>query len=260
MGILTADELAELVNRLADAPIRTVHLTVFGVGASRPGADWFLSLVAMDWKVDDHLQDGRLELLKPMTREAIHELQRQMPYKQDFEVRARMQEPTDEVGLFVELVGPSNELTAPERPPLSFEDDGLGLSVAYDYDLESWRGTAGWCGREVELSLDGDTDGPGEAVAVARRILGTKSSQQEWKRAAKDFAAKWLLDLQTDEWREEGKKPLTARGFKTKLKLQSLVASASGEVTFWFSDGGMFSGHSVRVKGHVESGLAEAEI
>ena len=260
-----ADELRKTLAcapvTLANAPVRTVHLRVFGLGASRHGAHWQLSLSAKRWRVGEHEGEGRLWLVKPMSTEETRELGRQMPHEQHFEVRARMREPSDDVGLFVELIGPSTAMTTPEPPrPRFFEDEGLGLSVSYDDELEWWHGTLRWCGDDIELALRDGGDGPAETIEVIRRLAATQRAQREWTRSAKDCAADRLLDLHTDTWREKGRKPLTLRGFKTKLKLRTIVVSPSGELSFAFFDGGLFQGHSVRVQAHVDTGMTGAEI
>jgi hypothetical protein len=69
-----------------------------------------------------------------------------------------------------------------------------------------------------------------------------------------------LLSVRNHFWLDAGESPDTAESFKQKITLQSITFDVDGEFTFWFKDGGLFSGHSVTVTGNLTNGPVKAEM
>ena len=82
----------------------------------------------------------------------------------------------------------------------------------------------------------------------------------EWDRRVREYAAGELLDLAND-WAENAEAgEVTKERFMERMEPESIEIRGDGSFEFWFSDGDMFYGHSIRVSGDLENGPDEAQM
>ena len=76
------------------------------------------------------------------------------------------------------------------------------------------------------------------------------------------IAADELLELANDwsqDMDEDGETPtITREQFMERMELESIEIGGDGSFTFWFGDGDLFYGHSIRVSGDLENGPNDA--
>ncbi|MCA9608003.1 MAG: DUF2262 domain-containing protein [Myxococcales bacterium] len=114
--------------------------------------------------------------------------------------------------------------------------------LLHDDRLGAWTGRATWDGSEVELFVRGSLELDEEAFdRTADRLVSVSNAE------LRTYAAAELLDVHNDDWSDDGDPPLDAATIAARLRPQSLTVAEEGTVTVFFSDGGLFSGHSVVV-------------
>lgn len=132
-----------------------------------------------------------------------------------------------------------------------------------------FAGVVDWCGREVMVQLEIDTDAAegAETCAVALARL-----QHDYADAAaidarwRAFAAAKLTDL-ANEWREQehdddgaAPTPITTEGFAQRIHLSELSVAADGAVTPYYDDDRMFWGHVILLDVESDGSMTDAYI
>lgn len=139
--------------------------------------------------------------------------------------------------------GPPPETRKPSgTPPLI--DELLG-TLDWDDNLKWYGGNVSVADALFEISLN-----PEEGTDVTKALQRAKQVVNEFERyqnLASDHAVTSLLGMKNSDWLEDGEKKVSAEEFKARIKLQSINVEPNGEVTFWYSDGDLFLGHSIQV-------------
>lgn len=148
-------------------------------------------------------------------------------------------------------------ILAEQIRPVSFEDERFG-SFVLRRSVNWFETAAEWCGSEITLTMDQEQERQG-CLQTACALF---DAQPDWDGALRAFAADCLLEqanqpVQTQEDADEFQ-PVSREEFIRQLEPESLEVCADGGFTFWFADGGLFWGRSVRVTGTVEQGPTEA--
>ena len=148
------------------------------------------------------------------------------------------------------------------KKPVTLEAEGLG-TFTLDRRVKWFEAEVDWLGQDVRLEYD---QGPEEdmkaAQAQAKALL---AGAADWDRRVRERAADELLELAND-WSQEiededgGAKPVTREQFMERMELESIEIGGDGSFTFWFGDGDLFYGHSIRVSGDLENGPDEASM
>ena len=73
---------------------------------------------------------------------------------------------------------------------------------------------------------------------------------------------KELLETKNAVWLCEGESTLSAQAFSSRMELLSIHISFDGEgvFAFWYSDGDMFRGHSIKISGNLEDGPSRVDL
>ena len=139
-----------------------------------------------------------------------------------------------------------------------------GLRLQQEPDERGWyHGTAEWAGRTIRVKIIPDQPDErtvADAAAFARRIV---AALDDHDRRARDAAALALLDTYNDNWRDDddddddddderigpggSAPPLSAAAFVQRLTLYALNVANNESADLFYSDDGMFGGHSVVV-------------
>ena len=128
-----------------------------------------------------------------------------------------------------------------KRPPL--EDEVLGR-LAWDRHLKWWMGEVEFApGHTIELSASPDRETGEFPIEPARQVYARVRAEDERYRRE---SARWLLEVYNDFWKERGR-DLTTAGYVKRLRLTAVELRADGTARLWYSDGGLFRGHSISV-------------
>ena len=142
-----------------------------------------------------------------------------------------------------------------QKKPVTFDEDGLG-AFTLNRQVDWFEAEVDWLGTAISLVFDREED-RADCVKNAKALL---AGAEDWDRRVREYAAGELLDLANDwaENAEEGE--VTGEQFMERMELESIEIRGDGSFEFWFSDGDMFYGHSIRVSGDLENGPDEAQM
>ena len=151
-----------------------------------------------------------------------------------------------------ELLAYARELQA----PVTFEDEQFG-TFTLNKRINQFRATAQWLGSPVHLvTAAADAQDLAKALAVARRLW---ANQDDWQRRVGEYAVQELLALKNDSWLNEDESAVTPEQFIARMKTETIDVGPYG-FEFWHTDGGMFGGHSIYVRGGIDEGPDAASI
>lgn len=141
--------------------------------------------------------------------------------------------------------------------PVTLEDKKFG-TFTLDRNLGWYTVQTKFQRRKVTLHLSAREQADADAaVRVAHALFGSASA---WSKRILGYAADQLLSIKNEDWLDSDESRLTARQFKVKLALESVVVSADENFTFWYSDGDMFGGHGIEISGTLSDGPTDASI
>jgi hypothetical protein len=140
------------------------------------------------------------------------------------------------------------------QEPVTFKDSQFGL-FTLDRRIDWYAAVTDWGGTRVRLTIPAAE--AADALTVAR---GLWAAQAEWQRRITDYAIKYLLDLKNDAWLQEGEAEVDAKEFAKRMALETISIEADGSFEFWYGDGELFWGHSIKVGGNLAAGPNDAGI
>lgn len=157
------------------------------------------------------------------------------------------------------LIAAADPLLNP--PPL---DDPEFGTFTPDRQFPHWlRQRRDWLGREVNVTLQLDYDGP-PAPDARQRALGHLRSvwehREEWDARLREAIAADYYDIWRDNWRDESEPEIDRETFKTRFLLDDASVSPGASLTFTYSDGELFWGHAMAVHYDPETGELHAEM
>jgi len=261
-----------LLERLKEQPL----LEVIGVvGANGPSGShlfgellWTLQLSFECWKFPGaELQTKPLQLIQQVAEQEVQRIQVRIAPYSVWRVRAHVSDRVADEGtpnaLLVDLIGPDEEdvelINTARRlqEPVSFEDHQFGV-FTLDPRVNWFESRAAWNEEPISLTLCvSNQDDVIGALSTARELW---SRQREWHQQIVECCIRDLLALKNDSWLEPGEHEISADGFRQKLCLKTIAVGADSSFDFWFDDGGLFFGHSIRVRGNLSEGPDGAEI
>lgn len=258
--------------RLAKLPIREIVGVVdaSAVSGSLPRGQtlWTLRFDFSAWKFPaQNSCDKPLRLSKQVSEDELRATQSAIKPYEILRVRVHIadsQSSNDEDGaLLVEIVGPDNsdpELTRASQKlqePVTFEDNQFGL-FCLDRAITTFEAATTWASMSMTLSLRVEKDlDAGAALETARALW---SAQADWDQRIVERAVHNLLEIKNDCWLDEGEDEISREQFVARMRLETVSVAAGGRFDFWFADGDLFWGHSIRVSGNLAEGPARAEI
>jgi len=151
------------------------------------------------------------------------------------------------------LIGIAEEL----KNPVIVYTERFG-DLALDRSVSWFEGEVKWNGEQVRINFNTDEDlDLSASLEVAEKLL---DEQEIWKQNVDEYAAKELLPLKNEHWRNESESAITVEQFKSRLSLVSISLNPDGSIEFWHDDGDLFWGHSIHVSGSLDEGLTHAGI
>jgi hypothetical protein len=261
----------QLLKQLAAAPLVDVLGVLWESGVSggwsRGDTLWTLLFGFVSWRIrGGPLRAQELIVRRKVREKEIQEYRKLVRPKVVTRIRARVVE--DSVfgrpeALLVRVVGRDTsdaELNAEVKrlqQPVRIKDGTFG-TFTLDRSVNWYEGRAVWNGRKVRLSLEAQKPADVErALEVARTLW---RAQKSWRAKVLAYAVKELLPLKNDNWLGDDERPLTAKQFQARMKLESVTVSPDGSFEFWHDDGGLFWGHSIQIMGSLAKGLTHAGI
>lgn len=260
-----------LLKQLAAAPLVDVLgvLSAGGVSGawSRGDTLWTLLFRFASWRArGGPLRTEELIVRRKVRKKEIERYRKLLKRNVVTRVRARVVESSASgrpQALLVRVVGQDNsdaELNAEVKRlqrPVRIKDKQFG-TFTLDRRLDWYEGRAAWNGRKVGLSLSARKPADVErALEVARALW---RAQKSWRAKVLAYAVRQLLPLKNDNWLGDDERPLTAKQFQARMKLESITVSPNGSFEFWHEDGGLFWGHSIQISGSLAKGLTHADI
>lgn len=149
-----------------------------------------------------------------------------------------------------------------QKKPESIFAENLGTFVL-NRQVKWFETEVDWLSGKIRLDFD---KGPVSEMKAAQDTARTLMSDQAgWDQRVRAFAADQLLE-QAIQWTADGEEDgevsaeLTREDFMSRLELDAVQTDHQGGFTFWFGDGDLFWGHSIRVSGTLSGGPAEAQM
>jgi hypothetical protein len=261
----------QLLKQLAAAPLVDVFgvLSASGVNGSWSQGDtlWTLLFGFASWRIrGGPLQTQELIVRRKVREKEIQKYRNLVKPKVVTRIRARVVE--DSVfgrpeALLVRVVGRDKSDAALNadvnrlQQPVRIKDKTFG-TFTLDRSVDGYEGRAAWNGQRVRLSLSAHEPADVErALQVARTLW---RAQKTWRAKVLAYAVKQLLPLKNDNWLGDDERPLTAKQFQARMKLESITVSPDGSFEFWHDDGDLFWGHSIQIMGSLAKGLYHADI
>ena len=148
-----------------------------------------------------------------------------------------------------------------KKPESTYVED-LGTFVL-NRQVGWYEAEVDWLDGTVRLDFDkGEPEAMKSAQDTARALL---SDARSWDQRVRAFAAGQLTDL-ANQWAQDGEEgdeapeEITSEDFMARMELDAIQVDNQGGFTFWFADGEMFWGHSIRVSGTLSGGPDEAQM
>ncbi len=143
------------------------------------------------------------------------------------------------------------------QEPVTFRDSQFGL-FTLDRRVNWYEARTKWGSLPVRLVIDAHKPKTMEkALTVARSLWACR---KEWQQRIAKYATEKLLPLKNESWLGEDETELTAREFAKRMAVETICVRANGSFEFWYSDGDLFWGHSIRVSGNLTGGPKHADI
>jgi len=261
----------KLLEQLASCPIADISGVVDAsgaVGAKGPGDDpWTVLFTFQAWRIEGQpLLSIGLTVRRVVRYEELDGFRALTAPYAVLRIRARLA--VDSVygcpqALLESVIGPDacdaelNAVAIELHRPVTYENRVLG-TFTLDRRVGWFSGQAYWMGNRVRLNLRAES--PQEAEAAAHTGEALLHESGIWTKRIRDHAVARLLTVKNDGWLEEGEKPLTADEFGDTMILETICVDPGGSFEFWYSDGGLFWGHAIVVRGDLAEGPRRADI
>jgi len=237
----------------------------FGGGKGRGETYWTASIALIAWREEGGpIHQGNWGLVTLADDKLLDYLRRAAPRDSVIQARVRQALKGDRfllVGM-PSLVG-DMELKAildEALKPVTFWEEGIG-TFTLDRSVNWFAAEADWLGEPIEIEF-GQDENRADCVMYARALL---EHQEEWDKKIRSFAARELLE-NARNWaedaseEEEDPEELTEEDFMERMEPQSIELREDGSFDFWFGDGDLFWGHSIRVSGSMDEGPTDADM
>jgi len=237
---------------------------------SRDDPFWTLQFRLAAWKyADGPVHHRELRLRKQVAEPEITAARELLRAYDVVHLRARVVEDSvfgSPQGLLVEIIGKHSSddelnINAQElQKPVTFHDNQFGL-FTLDRRIDWYEAQTTWNPTAVRLNLSmedyEDSNERLQMLSTARSLWG---SRETWTGRITNCAVAELLNLKNESWLGEDEQELSAEDFKGRMTLESITIYGDGRFEFWYNDGDLFLGHSIRVSGSLSNGPTDAGI
>lgn len=234
----------------------------FGGGKAPKHKYWTASIDLEAWKKPGEPMETGIKLLSMLADDKQLEKLRKHA-KPDSVIRAKVRCSLDGRRFMLTdtptaAKDPELEAYLAERlKPVYYQDKDLG-KFSLERTVDWFEKEIDWLGEKINLSFDkGEPEEMESCLKTAKDLL---SSQKEWDAKVRNRAVEDLLELKNDSWLDDDQEDVTAEEFSAVIGPDSLSVMPDGEFEFWFHDGDLFWGHSIRIEGTLDDGPSEAHI
>ena len=237
----------------------------FGGGKTAKEKLWRASIGLTAWMEEDSpdIHRGEFVLSTIADDRLLGVLQRRAPQDFIIKFKGRVSEDGKRL-LLLDLPEPGFDpdlkaILEEQKKPVTFWEEGLG-TFTLNRQVDWFETELDWLGTEISLTIDMEEDRE-EALQNAKTLL---ASAADWDKRVRAYAADELVSLANDwsqDMDEDGETPtITREQFMERMELESIEIGGDGSFTFWFGDGDLFYGHSIRVSGDLENGPDDASM
>ena len=237
----------------------------FGGGKTHGDELWTISIGLTAWMEEDSpdIHKGEFVLSTVGDEQLLEILRRRAPRDFILKFKGRVSEDGQRL-LLLDLPEPAFDpdlkaILEEQKKPVTFWEDGLG-TFTLNRQVDWFETEVDWLGTEISLTIDMEEERE-EALRNAKTLL---ASAADWDKRVRAYAADELVSLANDwsqEMDDDGETPtITREQFMERMELESIEIGGDGSFTFWFGDGDLFYGHSIRVSGDLENGPDEASM
>ena len=144
-----------------------------------------------------------------------------------------------------------------DQQPVIYEDEKFG-TFSLDTTLDCFETNTIWNKNDIELSIyENKIENVESAIKTAHSLW---KDQSLWNKRIQQYAIEKLLALKNESWLDDNEKSITSIDFIRKMNLESVVIYPNDDFEFWYDDGELFWGHSIKICGNLSKGLKDAEI
>ena len=263
-------QFRELAAQFAPEELTILAVTgANGFGGGRAGKEklWRASIGLTAWLEEDSpdIHRGEFVLSTIADDQLLEHLQRRVPRDFIIKFKGRVSEDGKRL-LLLDLPEPGFDpdlkaILEEQKKPVTFWVEGLG-TFALNRQVNWFETELDWLGTEVSLCFDRmDEAEMKQSQNTAKALL---AGAADWDRRVREYAADELLELAND-WSQDmdedgGAVEATREQFMERMELEAVQVEPDGSFEFWFGDGWLFAGHSIRVTGSLENGPDEASM
>ena len=238
-----------------------------GFGGGKVGKEklWRASIGLTAWMEEDSpdIHRGEFVLSTIADDRLLGVLQRRAPQDFIIKFKGRVSEDGKRL-LLLDLPEPGFDpdlkaILEEQKKPVTFWEEGLG-TFTLNRQVDWFETELDWLGAEISLVFDQD-ENRADCVMNAKALLADAAG---WDRRVREYAADELLELAND-WSQDmdedgGAVEVTREQFMERMELEAVQVEPDGSFEFWFGDGWLFAGHSIRVTGSLENGPDDASM
>ena len=237
----------------------------FGGGKTRGEKLWTASVGLTAWMEEDSpdIHRGEFVLSTIADDKLLEHLQRRVRPDFIIKFKGRVAEDGRRL-LLLDLPEPAFDpdlkaILEEQKKPVTFWEEGLG-TFTLNRQVDWFETELDWLGGQISLVFDVGEDRAG-ALQNAKALLADAAG---WDRRVREYAADELLELAND-WSQDmdedgGAVEVTREQFMERMELEAVQVEPDGSFEFWFGDGWLFAGHSIRVTGSLENGPDDASM
>lgn len=260
-----------------------------GFGAGKGGKDilWGASIDLIAWKLhgsNNEVIDEKYSLESLVDDDGLKKL-RGIIGKESI-IRVKVSKSSDESKNYFKLIevidnlyedDELNEILQEALKPVFYYDDILGR-MELNKTINVFETDVDWIGSKVNISFDNNIDETiiKDYISTAHELYNNK---MEWSKKVISYAAEKLLDLAND-WYEESREEyyeyfdpefeeedeffkyekITKERFEELVEPEDIVIYSNGGFSIYCSDGDIFAGHCIIVKGNINGEFEYADM
>lgn len=130
--------------------------------------------------------------------------------------------------------------------------------MTYDRSVNWYSGFKYIFFRKVEINLSPESEESVEDLFPKLKLV--LQNLHKLNRIAKRFAANSLLDHKNTAWAENWYERVNPFLFKLRMSLNSVSINDDNTVEFWYNDGELFAGHSIKVVANKDYDFIDCDI
>jgi hypothetical protein len=238
-----------------------------GIGAGMSSGEtlWTASIDLIAWKSLDENEGVKKEEIQLRWLVDEEEVEKAMNLLQsNTVVKLQVRTGTDSM-MLVNILEPEYKdeeletIVKKSVKPVYYHDEIFG-KFTLEKSIKVFEKNISWDNKQCELYFDWHEDESmmKSALKTAHKLF---EEQDKWSQKIRMYAAAELVDLANDWLQEEDEiEEMTKEMFMDLMNLDTISVYPEGDFDFYFSDGDMFTGHSIIVEGNINGTFTRAQI